>query len=368
MGDSAEVSDESIASRLLAAGAASNPGPIVDVEFYAIRLELDQSTVRRGLKCLAKSGRLTCSAGWICTACGSENDETSVECHNCNQARSIEAKPVELFSRSAQPSGRDPAALFLIHGMTTDGAWQQVLAWKTQLLYGYSVPVFIFKFGWDAFSPLRRASQLKRTAQLAESVRQVQCDLQGSGREQRCDVVAHSFGTLLLATLLSEPDYSDLVFGRVILSGSIVDREYDWDGLLASGRVEAVLNHRAERDSWVRLAPWFFPNVGSSGVNGFNASASVVDRMSETFKHSDYFTRANFASVLLDVWTPFLTTRSHADTPVALTKRQRRRNSARFWVGRVVLAVVGATILVSVLAVTALIGRGVQMLWEVIAG
>src|SRR6185437_12220042 len=218
--------DEVVAERLISSGVLTSGGP-VDVAFYALKLRDDPSTIRRGLSLLAERGLLTQSAGWICAVCNAENFAASEICHECDLSRSPTFTEIALFFSRAKTPSRDIAALFLVHGMATAGGWQQDLSWTVQLAYGYSVPVFIFKFGWDVLSPLTRRSQRRRTRQLAEAVRRAQHDLRIHGFSERCDVVCHSFGTILIASLLADQAFRDIAVGRIVLTGSIVNRDYD---------------------------------------------------------------------------------------------------------------------------------------------
>ncbi|MCZ7616635.1 MAG: hypothetical protein M5T52_24490 [Ignavibacteriaceae bacterium] len=56
--------------------------------------------------------------------------------------------------------------------------------------------------------------------------------------QHRPDVVAHSFGTLLISELLKK--YPELKLGRVILTGSIISPDFNWELIFQRGQVEAV--------------------------------------------------------------------------------------------------------------------------------
>lgn len=336
-------------------------GGLVDVEFWALRLNVSPGVLGEVLAALAAEGGLSVSEGWRCPACSAVSTVGLDPCPDCGRARDSTEVLELLYSRPAVASRRDPAALFLIHGMNTLGAWQESLSWKIQLLYGYSVPVFVFKYGWDLVSPWRVRAQRRRTDQLAAAIRKAQVELAGSGRSERCDVVAHSFGTLLIAALLAEPKHRELVLGKVILTGSIIARDYPWDRILEEGRVEAVLNHRAGKDIWVRLAPWGFPRTGATGFLGFQDAAAVEDLHAPTFTHSDYFTSTHFDQVVQDRWKPFLGTQSPAP-PKGSGESQFPTfgMSRRFWVGRLALGVVIILLCWVLLRALVLAGMGAE--------
>lgn len=354
---------QSIAERLLELGAATGRGE-VDVDFYAMRLQTDAASVLRGLEELVARGLLAIEDRWQCSECGADMTLTSDLCADCKTPRSPGGTLVRAFLRPTRPPGRDPAAVFLVHGMNTLGSWQQSFSWKLHLLYGNSIPVFVFKFGRELLSPAARYSQHRRSVQLGIAVREAQTDLIAAGRNNRCDVIAHSFGTLLLSQLLDNAAFADLVFGRVILCGSIVPSRYGWDAHVANGRVEAVLNHRAGKDRWVRAAPWFFPDVGSSGVHGFSNTISVRDHLSVSFRHSDYFAKNNFNAVIRNVWTPFLN-REVADASLCEDAQHAITGSdSRYWVGRILLIVIAALVTLLGLELAAVIGRASKAVLE----
>jgi hypothetical protein len=318
-------------------------GGEIDVDYWALKLQCAPEAVRAALDLLVADEVLTSERKWTCPECGADNSQTRGECVDCRRERSSTAVESMHYYRPPKDPARDPAAVFLIHGMNTLGDWQQSFAWKLQLLYGYSIPVFVFKFGVDRFSPLTRTAQRRRRDELGKALREAQADLQRSGRSNRCDVIAHSFGTLLFTQLLESDAFRHFEFGRVVLTGSIAAQDFSWTNAIARGRVEAVLNHRGGRDVWVRRAPWLFPDVGSSGRDGFDDPSKVHDLLSPSFEHSDYFTRRHFDSVIRLKWAPFLEGRSSKfsrgatmDANRLLPSWMRRR---RFWVGRMLIAV-----------------------------
>jgi hypothetical protein len=230
----------------LALGILTEGGRIIDLAFYQLRTGASTTLVEQALEELAIAGLLVAESAWRCPSCETLVPHHREECGECGSRRPTGAPLARTFERHHSPRGqRDPAAVFLIHGMNTLGDWQQSLSWRFQLLYGYSIPVFVFKFGRDLLSPLTKTSQRRRTRQLGTALRQVQQDLLAARRPHRCDVIAHSFGTLLITQLLEDVSFVDLEFGRIVLTGSIAPREFQWKRFVTSGRIEVALNHRA---------------------------------------------------------------------------------------------------------------------------
>jgi pimeloyl-ACP methyl ester carboxylesterase len=165
------------------------------------------------------------------------------------------------------------------------------------------LPVFIYKYGKVLSGVSLRWRQRKLTKLLALRMTFLQEKYGGDG-ERRPDVIAHSFGTWLIGHVLSS--HPQLLVGRVILCGSILRPDFDWERLIQRGQVEAVLNHCAERDRWVPLAEYLIPDSGPSGVRGF-VQSRVVHRAEKAFRHSSFFYTTHLESMFRDVWNVFLT-------------------------------------------------------------
>ena len=174
-------------------------------------------------------------------------------------------------------------------------------------LYGYSIPVGIYKYGNVKFTPVVWLLRERHRKRLLKYLHKVRSEIE-SEYGSKPDVIAHSFGTWLLAqALVSDDSKNPIRVGRVILTGSIIRPDFGWAKLVNEGRVQQVLCHCAGKDIPVRLAHWFIRGTGPSGVRGFNQPDSVQHILSPTFGHSDCFTEAHLARVLKDNWAPFLT-------------------------------------------------------------
>jgi hypothetical protein len=205
------------------------------------------------------------------------------------------------------PLLRDIRWAVAVHGMNTPGSWQQDFSWRLAQMYGYSIPVAIYKYGNIKLSPFLPHRQKAHRDRLLRYLRGVRDEMRGGRYGERPDVIAHSFGTWLIAEALRVDTGADaLKLGRVILTGSIVRPDFEWWKLVEEGRVEAVLCHCALRDGVVPLAHYFIAGSGPSGTRGFNDSRSVAHVVAPRFGHSDYFAAANLAAVMRDVWGPFL--------------------------------------------------------------
>jgi len=133
-------------------------------------------------------------------------------------------------------------------------------------------------------------------------------EAQKSRLPDRPDIIAHSFGTLLLSRVLENPAFADLKFGRIITAASIVRPDFDWDRLIEQGRVEAVLNHVGGRDRAVPLAQFAIPGAGPGGKVGYLAAATLNVR-ADHYGHSGFFIPENLGTAISrhGLWQAFLT-------------------------------------------------------------
>ena len=121
-------------------------------------------------------------------------------------------------------------------------------------------------------------------------------------------IIAHSFGTYLLAKAMAKNGL--MRFGRIIMCGSIVPRDYPWSQILVDRKqAEAVLHEAGGKDFWAKIVCWVVADAGPSGVEGFEDLAPVAgDRklvheiVHAQHEHSDYFFLQNYRLR----WIPFL--------------------------------------------------------------
>lgn len=171
--------------------------------------------------------------------------------------------------------------VFVIHGIRDEGFWTQRIA---QRLFARALaargdqiadlncpPIATVTSSYGYFPMLSflwpRARQ-EKVEWLMDQYTQARAMYPGA----RFSFVGHSHGTYLLARALR--DYDAVEFERVVFAGSVVERDYDWDALLRSGRVQQIVNFRASAD-WVVA---FFPktlemlglqDLGAAGHDGF---------------------------------------------------------------------------------------------------
>jgi hypothetical protein len=192
--------------------------------------------------------------------------------------------------------GKYRIAVISIHGIQTTGKWQKEIGSALQDVAIRYVPV---DYGWLwALGILRpfTTSTARRTWDDIERKLLEQKD-----RADKVSVIAHSFGSYCVGTLLkARPSIS---FDKIIVCGSILPRRFPWRHLLERGQYVSVLNEICVRDWPVRLAPFAVQGAGWSGWKGFEPEdASVGNRVNLYSGHSDLLTMAHFQCF----WLPFL--------------------------------------------------------------
>lgn len=275
-------------------------------EFLATEAHTSREVAEQALEALADSGQLLRGEQLRCPCGDVLRAGEPGPCPNCGDA---DAEPVrERTYRNGKPRTDDVRWVLLLHGMNTTGAWQEELNWRLGRLYGYSVPVAIYKYGVVRPGAVLRFRQKALARELARKIEVLTGEAEGSGFGGKPDVIAHSLGTWLFAeALLSNPS---LQVRRVVLLGCIVRPDFDWESLRKSHRVKEVLCHYSRKDFWARIAHYIIPGSGPAGVRGFNDRANIAHKMETTLGHSDYFVPEHLGRNIDEVWKPFLAGRN----------------------------------------------------------
>jgi pimeloyl-ACP methyl ester carboxylesterase len=212
-------------------------------------------------------------------------------------AESLSASPLPIHileadtSTPALPTG---TVVISVHGVRTRGAWQKALTAELNnagfrhepLDYGFFRVIRLL-------IPSSRATQVRWFLDEYTRIRQP--------TERKVAVIAHSFGTYIVAAALEK--YAEVRLESIILCGSIVRQDFPWSRLIPH-QVRDVLNDYGRGDIWVKLAEWLIADSGSSGARGFgdDAGGRVQQLLRPRFGHSDYFYRLNYQ----ETWIPFL--------------------------------------------------------------
>ena len=187
-------------------------------------------------------------------------------------------------ARSGRFDEREHEIILLVHGIRTFAFWQPMVKGVLEEIpnvevrpvqYNFLDPLFFWFPG-----PFRwwRIRQVRREIHKADlSLR----DRYGSGQ---LSVIAHSFGTYIITSILL--DHPGVRFHRLVLCGSIVDRDFRWDHV-EPFLENIVINDYGLRDYWPVAAHFFGVGFGDTGRHKFG-KAEVKDR-AHNFNHTDYF-------------------------------------------------------------------------------
>jgi hypothetical protein len=191
------------------------------------------------------------------------------------------------------PNTKVEDIVLLVHGILTEGAWQEKVASELRLIpgveaqpIGYGI-VELFMF----WCPI-----LTRRFALNKVLRKIRHTMRlypGA----RVSVIAHSFGTYCVFRILNEN--ADIAFDKVIFCGCIVSDEYPWD--FVQPRVaQKIINDCGTRDFWPAAAKSLSWGYGATGTFGFK-SPGIFDRFHD-FDHGGFFDE----EFVRTYWVPYI--------------------------------------------------------------
>jgi len=143
----------------------------------------------------------------------------------------------------------------------------------------------------------------------------------------RPSVVVHSFGSLIVAMALEK--YHDIRLDKIVLTGSIIPADLDWQTIMARKQCAAILNLKGCKDVWPKMANRLIRGAGNSGSAGFAEGAPVLEKTYEKFTHSN----AHAPDVFVNQIIPFLDRPSpdQDGNPTAHYLRQVSPHDAGIW-------------------------------------
>lgn len=212
-----------------------------------------------------------------------------------------------------------PVTLFTIHGINTDGKWQEdfeeifaphydyvrVKYENHEALFG--IPQVLFGLG------------LKKAANTFLRI----YDKYDNTPNYRRYVIAHSYGTVLSVYTMQK--FPNVAFDRLIFLGSPLSSQLNWYSTTLEAKEFDLINEFGSKDRIVRMAKYIFwrKMLGDAGRSGFKGpNTHTVDQpLSKCktcrhsrrtkvhnirlplFEHSDYFLSLGYARTL---WLPRL--------------------------------------------------------------
>ena len=207
--------------------------------------------------------------------------------------------------------------IFLLHGIRTGAEWQETLSSKINKIRGLRAVEGQYGF-FDIFRFWIPLPWIRNTV-VRKIKKELDYQLKHSDTKY-LSVIAHSFGTYAIAKLLQKN--RDISIHRLILCGSIVDSDFDWNGLrsqisgASNDNSYFVLNDIGEKDIWPVLAEATTFGYGSSGRTKF--TSTCVKNRKFSYAHSDFFQENN--DHFENFWLPYLTKGEIRDSPEVITK------------------------------------------------
>lgn len=193
------------------------------------------------------------------------------------------------FGQLTQSSNE--GVVVLIHGIRTHAEWQERLRDQLSEEGIHAIPI-----GYGYLDVFRFLCPVMTRAKPLQKIEREFRNILKREPKPRVSVVAHSFGTYLLAKMLE--DATDVRVNRVILCGSVISPGYRWDKV--ESRVGEIVNEVAVSDFWPALANASSWGYGPSGTSGFKTQ-SVHDRYHRG-GHSSFFEDGHMEQY----WLPFL--------------------------------------------------------------
>jgi serine/threonine-protein kinase len=175
-----------------------------------------------------------------------------------------------------------------LHGVESQGAWQAKITPALSGIHGLIHEPHIygrFRFWKVLIGPLRTREVNRLYKKLS--------DLRDKHPHVQPSVIAHSFGTYLVSRMLIT--HPEIRLNRVVLCGSIIERDYNWERLFAAEQVRKVRNELAGLDPVValfryRIMRFLIPHTGASGIDKFiRTIEGLEEHPFEQFSHSSHF-------------------------------------------------------------------------------
>lgn len=187
----------------------------------------------------------------------------------------------------------------LLHGIRTEGYWHQQFEEIVSALSGEE-GLLILSRKYGNFPAIQYAIPYLRNQKVIW-LRKILEDLATEHPGAKICIVAHSFGTYLVTEVLKRTPR--LTVHSLILCGSVVKRDFEWNELIANNNVRKVVNDCGSDDLWPVLSRILIPGTGDAGTFGFDLNGGEVqNRFFKFYNHGAFFTRTHIAQY----WWPFI--------------------------------------------------------------
>lgn len=146
-------------------------------------------------------------------------------------------------------------------------------------------------------------------------------------------IVAHSYGTYIVGKYLNGFEELPVDLNAIILTGSVLNRRYNWDIHFEQARIGSVMNIYSPNDSIIGSMPdtdlkkFIFMDklFGSAGRNGFiSEHPRLIQKKLDILNHANSIKR----DVIETVWMPFLNNNHNARHVNETQMRARKRKAS----------------------------------------
>lgn len=206
--------------------------------------------------------------------------------------------------RTAEGETVENRIIILLHGIRTFGDWQNRLS----SILDSEIPgiqVHIYKYGY--FSTLAFLVPVLRILVISRFRRYLKNQIPRS-EQTRVDIVAHSFGTYVIAKALDglSPNERPKIH-TLLLCGSVLKQLFPWEEFVGKNlSITRVINDCGTSDRWPVVAQLFVFGMGIAGRRGFagvtGTAVGIINRFFPV-EHSGFFTDA----FMKKNWLPILT-------------------------------------------------------------
>ncbi len=218
-----------------------------------------------------------------------------------------------------------PPLVFTVHGIRTHGHWQKEAA---DVLSNSKIPVASFDYGRFTLLSLllRRKHLIDEFYKFAFSRIERSKSVDLADPRKRPSIISHSLGTYIVANCLQK--HRDLKIDKLILIGSVLPCDFDWQALIARDQIGRVWNQLGESD-WVPIvAERFLTDAGASGRRGFMFFSSLFHEEPGTrFDHSDGLIGQYVRNMLV----PFLCRKPYGCTVIDGSQIEKRAQAERIF-------------------------------------
>lgn len=183
-----------------------------------------------------------------------------------------------------------PVVITSLHGFKSHGKWQTKFA---ETISNEGIHVATFDYGYQLFQCLIPGFKCRLInefyTQYSRLINDKRHNIDNSNTQKRASIVVHSLGSYILCHAMLK--YPDIKFDKIIICGSIVHKDFDWDLLVKRNQVFYIKNEFSKSDKivrWGKVLSLF--NAGKSGWKGFDYNYSLFEQENfEHFEHSSFF-------------------------------------------------------------------------------